>query len=54
MGAAPNHVRFSGAETSVANGTVVEYLAEARDLDGALLGTTDTVLAVPGQSTVGY
>jgi len=49
-----NHVRFSGAETSVANGTVVEYLAEARDLDGVLLGTTDTVLAVPGQSTVGY
>ena len=49
-----SHVRFSAAENALPAGTVVEYLTEARDGAEQTLGTTDTVLAVVGQSTVGY
>ncbi len=48
-----NHIHFSAAEMTVATGTVVEYQVEARNEAGDLLGTTDSVLAVVGQSTVG-
>jgi hypothetical protein len=49
-----SHVRFSAAEYAQPAGSVVEYLAEARDASDQMLGTTDTVLAVVGQSSVGY